>query len=57
MLCLSGFELYSRWVPVNSGKYLLDFYPWLQRFFRNFRCAGDYPTHLLKDIMVLPKTA
>ena len=57
MLCLSGFELYSRWVPVNSGKFLLDFYPWLQRFFRNFRCAGDYPTHPLKDIMVLPKTA
>ena len=25
MLCLSGFELYSRWVPLNYVKYMLWF--------------------------------
>ena len=24
MLCLSGFELYSRWVPLNRGDSLME---------------------------------
>ena len=54
MLCLSGFELYSRWVPLTVGFELysrwvpLTVYH-LQKVSRNSKCSWKYHIYSIKS--------